>query len=89
MTEVLFSCCNQSLLSILKHRTVDKTVERCELSVVEGIEPGEEDENRDTLESKLIVRLFCKHGCFSPLILSKNILKWNFVQALSKLTDYC
>jgi cell cycle checkpoint control protein RAD9A len=58
----------QSLLSILKHRTVEKTVDRCELSIVEGVLPtqhadqDENDEDRDSLESRLIVRLHCKHG---------------------------
>ncbi|EIN09554.1 hypothetical protein PUNSTDRAFT_133340 [Punctularia strigosozonata HHB-11173 SS5] len=57
----------KSLLSILKHRNVEKTVERCELSVVEGAPPtraGEEapDDDHDSLESKLIIRLHCKHG---------------------------
>ncbi|EPQ56505.1 hypothetical protein GLOTRDRAFT_115739 [Gloeophyllum trabeum ATCC 11539] len=55
----------KSLLSILKHRTVEKSVTRCELSVVEGV-MSERDEvdsaESDTLESKLIVRLHCKHG---------------------------
>ncbi len=50
----------QSLLSILRHRTVEKSVERCELSIIEGNE--QEGEDNDTLESKLIVRLHCKHG---------------------------
>jgi cell cycle checkpoint control protein RAD9A len=58
----------QSLLSILKHRTIEKTVDRCELSIVEGVLPAQGadyddgDEDRDSLESKLIVRLHCKHG---------------------------
>ncbi|KAF8160680.1 Rad9-domain-containing protein [Crassisporium funariophilum] len=55
----------KSLLSILKHRTVEKAVETCELSIVEGILPTEEDsenEDQDGLESKLIVRLHCKLG---------------------------
>ncbi|PPQ84592.1 hypothetical protein CVT25_015795 [Psilocybe cyanescens] len=53
----------KSFLSILKHRTVEKSVERCELSIVEGnADEGEGDEDRDSLESKLIVRLHCKHG---------------------------
>ena len=51
------------MLSILKHRTVEKTVDRCELSIVEGgAEPQGENEEQDGLESKLIVRLHCKHG---------------------------
>lgn len=58
----------QSLLSVLKHRTVEKTVERCELSIVEGVQStqhadqDENDEDEDSLESRLIVRLHCKHG---------------------------
>ncbi|EGO00084.1 hypothetical protein SERLA73DRAFT_180503, partial [Serpula lacrymans var. lacrymans S7.3] len=56
----------KALLSILKHRTIDKAVERCELSIVEGAAPDEEqggiEDDHDTLESKLIVRLHCKHG---------------------------
>ncbi|KAI0063981.1 hypothetical protein BV25DRAFT_1801221 [Artomyces pyxidatus] len=52
----------KSLLSILKHRTVEKTVDRCDLSIVEGASGPDDDEDHDTLESKLIVRLHCKHG---------------------------
>lgn len=51
---------SQSLLSILKHRTVEKSVERCELSIVEGND--QEGDREDGLESKLILRLHCKHG---------------------------
>ncbi|KIY74343.1 hypothetical protein CYLTODRAFT_385147 [Cylindrobasidium torrendii FP15055 ss-10] len=47
----------KSLLSILKGRAVDKTVEKVELNIAEG--NGEED---DGVESKLIVILHCKHG---------------------------
>ncbi|KAF9070069.1 Rad9-domain-containing protein [Rhodocollybia butyracea] len=53
----------KSLLSILKHKTVESTLERCEISIVEGISPEEaDDESHDGLESKLVVRLHCKHG---------------------------
>ena len=58
----------QALLSILKHRTIEKTVDRCELSIVEGFVPtenagqDEDEEDRDSLESRLVVRLHCKHG---------------------------
>ncbi|KAF8972991.1 Rad9-domain-containing protein [Flammula alnicola] len=55
----------KSFLSILKHRTVEKSVERCELSIVEGKQTADseqEDEDEDSLESKLIVRMHCKHG---------------------------
>jgi cell cycle checkpoint control protein RAD9A len=52
----------------LKHRTIEKTVDRCELSIVEGVlrnhgaDEDEDEEDRDSLESRLIVRLYCKHG---------------------------
>ncbi|KAJ8514395.1 hypothetical protein ONZ45_g8071 [Pleurotus djamor] len=49
----------KSLLSVLRHRNVDKMVNRCELSIVGS--DGQEDE-QDTLEGRLIVRLHCKHG---------------------------
>ncbi|KAF7298228.1 hypothetical protein HMN09_01044800 [Mycena chlorophos] len=54
----------KSLLSILRHRTIEKSVERCELSIVEGTAGSEArlDESQDGLESRLIVRLHCKHG---------------------------
>lgn len=64
----------QSLLAVLKHRTVEKTVEKCELSIVDGdVNHGDSsDEERDTLESQLIVRLHCKHGksrcCFQAYL---------------------
>lgn len=53
----------KSLLSILKPTTANKSVERCELTFAEGgaAQPLDEEE-RDSLESKLIVRLHCKHG---------------------------
>ena len=44
---------------------MEKTVERCDLTLVEGSADGqaqEEDSNQDSLESKLIIRLHCKHG---------------------------
>lgn len=52
----------------MKHRTVEKAVERCELSIVEGVQPENDqstDEDRDSLESKLIVRMHCKHGIYN------------------------
>jgi cell cycle checkpoint control protein RAD9A len=51
----------QALLSILKHKTVDKSAERCEFSIMEGT-GAQDDEERDGLESKLVVKLFCRHG---------------------------
>ena len=52
-------------------------MDRCELSIVDGspddANPNDDDEDdeanrdRDTLESKLIVRLYCKHGDYTLL----------------------
>lgn len=50
----------KSLLLILKHRSSDKTVEKCELSIQEGSDDASEE--ADGLESRLLIRLFCKHG---------------------------
>ena len=64
---------SQSLLTILKHKTVEKSVDKCELSIVDGVpdeanlDDEEANRDRDTLESKLIVRLYCKHGDSTPL----------------------
>ena len=53
----------QSLLSVLKHRSTEKSVERCELSIVEGLDTDPaSDEEVDSLESKLIIKFLCKHG---------------------------
>ncbi|EKM50030.1 uncharacterized protein PHACADRAFT_264515 [Phanerochaete carnosa HHB-10118-sp] len=53
----------KSLLSILKPATAAKSVERCELTFVEGGAAQQLDaEEGDSLESRLIVRLYCKHG---------------------------
>ncbi|KAL4078438.1 Rad9-domain-containing protein [Scleroderma yunnanense] len=70
----------KTLLSILKHRTIDKTVERCELSILEGLPPSEEelDEDQDSLESRLIIKLHCKHGIVKthklPLLIPNSLL---------------
>ncbi|KAL1670054.1 Rad9/Ddc1, partial [Schizophyllum commune] len=60
--EVLGQLTARSLLSILKHRTVEKTVERCEFSIVDGDHQEDAGEDHDALESKLIIKLYCKHG---------------------------
>ncbi|KDQ18839.1 hypothetical protein BOTBODRAFT_95194, partial [Botryobasidium botryosum FD-172 SS1] len=57
----------KSFLSILKHRTVEQSVERCELAITTGQvnlpqSQRTADEERDTLEGQLIVMLHCKHG---------------------------
>lgn len=58
----------QTLLSILRHKTVEKSLERCEMSIVEGVEggaAGEEEQVEDqSAESKLVIRLHCKYGTF-------------------------
>lgn len=43
---------------------MEKSVERCELSIVEGQLANNEEEadEEDSLESKLIIKLHCKHG---------------------------
>jgi cell cycle checkpoint control protein RAD9A len=51
----------QPLLAILKHKALEKTLERLDLIVVDGVF-NHEDEDFDGLEGKLIVRLHCKHG---------------------------
>ncbi|KAG2150578.1 Rad9-domain-containing protein [Suillus clintonianus] len=55
----------KTFLSILKHKMTEKTVERCEFTLVEATDlydQDEPDEDQDTLESRLIIRLHCKHG---------------------------
>lgn len=51
----------QPLLAILKHKALEKTLERLDLIVIDGVS-NNEDEDSDGLEGKLIVRLHCKHG---------------------------
>ncbi|CUA70105.1 hypothetical protein RSOLAG22IIIB_00451 [Rhizoctonia solani] len=56
----------KTLLSILRHKTVEKSLEKCEVSVVEGVEGGntgdEEQPEDQSAESKLVIRLHCKYG---------------------------
>ncbi|KAG2078976.1 hypothetical protein BDR04DRAFT_1086026 [Suillus decipiens] len=55
----------KTFLSIIKHRTIEKTLERCEFTIVEATDlydQSQPDEDQDTLESRLIIRLHCKHG---------------------------
>ncbi|KAI0046554.1 hypothetical protein FA95DRAFT_1583033 [Auriscalpium vulgare] len=78
----------KSLLSILKHRTMEKTVDRCDLSIVEGGSDSREDEGRDSLESKLVVRLHCKHGVIKthrlPLLTSSTLMTPSFPDGLNE-----
>ena len=52
---------SQPLLAIIKHKTLEKTLERLDFIIVDGVS-NHEDEDLDGLEGKLIVRLHCKHG---------------------------
>ncbi|KAG8746836.1 hypothetical protein FRC10_003358 [Ceratobasidium sp. 414] len=56
----------KTLLSILRHKSVEKSLDKCELSVVEGVEGGAEegeDESGDqSVESRLVIRMHCKFG---------------------------
>lgn len=57
-------------------------MERCELSIVEGkptVEGEEVDEDEDSLESKLIVKLHCKHGQFA---ISTYLIYSTYIQVL-------
>ncbi|THU99152.1 hypothetical protein K435DRAFT_964605 [Dendrothele bispora CBS 962.96] len=72
----------RSLLSILKHKTVESTLERCEISIIDGVlnsksasdpDIGEGDVDIDSLESRLVVRLHCKHGVIKTHKLNLNI----------------
>ncbi|KAH7927158.1 hypothetical protein BV22DRAFT_1061582 [Leucogyrophana mollusca] len=71
---------SKTLLSILKHHTNEKAVERCELSIVEGFPQADQEpnEDQDTLESRLIVRLYCKYGIVKthrlPLLIPTSLL---------------
>ena len=68
---LLKRCPSQPLLAILKHKGLEKTLERLDLTVVDGVF-NHEDEDVDSLEGKLIVRLHCKHG--EVIILAYRVL---------------
>lgn len=51
----------QWLLTILKRGAGDRSVEKCEILIVDP-EVGGTEEEEDSLESKLIIRMYCKHG---------------------------
>ena len=60
----------QSLLSVFKHRTVEKTVERSDILIVDETTSQSQsqllDGDNDSVESKVIIRLHCKQGADSP-----------------------
>ncbi|KAL5636831.1 hypothetical protein ACGC1H_000710 [Rhizoctonia solani] len=56
----------KTLLSILRHKTVEKSLEKCEMSIIEGVgggAAGDEEQLEDqSAESKLVIRFHCKYG---------------------------
>ncbi|KAG8701622.1 hypothetical protein FRC08_003991 [Ceratobasidium sp. 394] len=56
----------KTLLSILRHKSVEKSLDKCELSVVEGVEGGAaeggEEPGDQSVESRLVIRMHCKFG---------------------------
>lgn len=64
----------QPLLAILKHRALEKTLERLDLIVIDDVF-NNEDEDSDGLEGRLIVRLHCKHGEFHYISNVVSLLK--------------
>lgn len=71
----------KTFLSIIKHRTIEKTMERCEFTILEATDlydQNEPDDDQDTLESRLIIRLHCKHGIVKthrlPLLIPTSTL---------------
>lgn len=52
----------KALIAVLRPRASDKAVERCELHLLEGSE--DDDDDQDSLESKLVIKLHCKHGMY-------------------------
>lgn len=51
----------KTLLGILKHRALDKTVDRCELNIIQGCEDDDSEET-DQISARLVIKMFCKHG---------------------------
>lgn len=49
---------------MLKHRNTEKSAEKCELTIIEGAQQPDDElrDNEDSLESRLLVRLHCRHG---------------------------
>ncbi|KAH9940833.1 Rad9-domain-containing protein, partial [Epithele typhae] len=57
---------SKPLLALLKHKTNDKGGEKCEFAITDGptssIHLDDDDDEQDSLESRLTVRLHCRHG---------------------------
>ncbi|KAG9125605.1 hypothetical protein FRC07_006924 [Ceratobasidium sp. 392] len=56
----------KTLLSILRHKSLEKSLDKCELSIVEGVEggvaEGDERPGDQSTESRLVIRMHCKFG---------------------------
>jgi cell cycle checkpoint control protein RAD9A len=68
----------QSLLSVFKHRTVEKTVERSDILIIDETTSQSQsrllDGDNGSVESKVIVRLHCKQGANSPAFSVNDLL---------------
>ncbi|OBZ73734.1 Cell cycle checkpoint control protein RAD9A [Grifola frondosa] len=74
----------KSLLSILKHKTVEKAAEKCELTIQDGASSEDDADEVDSLESRLIVRLHCKHGlCTAAYVSFAGVVKTHRLLLLS------
>lgn len=51
----------QAVLSVLKNRNVQESVEKCDVLIVEGL-PAEDGEPGEHVESKFVLRFHCKNG---------------------------
>ncbi|OSD05489.1 hypothetical protein PYCCODRAFT_1362252 [Trametes coccinea BRFM310] len=79
----------QPLLQILKHKTIEKSCEKCEFVISDGAPQvprlGNEGDDQDTLESRLTIRLHCKHGVVKthrlPLNAAHNLMSPTFPDA--------
>ncbi|KAB5595456.1 Rad9 protein [Ceratobasidium theobromae] len=56
----------KTLLSVLRHKSVEKSLDKCEFNVVEGVgggaAEGEEKPEEQSAESRLVLRMHCKFG---------------------------
>lgn len=58
----------KALLSILKHRTIEKSVDRCEMSIAEAGPEDTKGSLDNGAENKLTMCFHCKHGmAISPI----------------------
>lgn len=57
---------------MLRHKSVEKSLDKCEFNVVEGVEggaaEGEEKPEEQSAESRLVLRMHCKFGELSTVL---------------------